>query len=256
MTSALTSQTGARHVIVVPTYNEREGIEQFLRSLMPVAEARSCDLLFLDDNSPDGTGALLADHAKKNPRVRVIHRQKKEGLGPAYLAGFRYALEAGYQHILQMDSDLSHPPDQVASIFDKSNNNDLVIGSRYVPGGGTRNWPLSRRLLSRGGSFYARMMLGIPIRDFTGGFNCWRADALRKVLAQPIESSGYTFQVELKTRAYDLKHSITEHPIIFTERADGISKMNKKIVFEAVFRIALWRLKRLFSYGRWFQQKR
>jgi dolichol-phosphate mannosyltransferase len=227
-------------LIVVPTYNERENVAILATRIHQ--HAPDAHILFVDDRSPDGTGDEADALARANPaQIHVLHRQAKDGLGRAYIAGFRWALERDYQQIVQMDADLSHDPAHLPAIFAAAENADLVLGSRYVPGGGTRNWSLYRRMLSRGGSFYARTILGLPIRDLTGGFKCWRRDALAAIDLSAVRSNGYSFQVELTYRALLQGRRIVEVPITFTERADGLSKMSKKIVLEAIGMV--WKLR-------------
>jgi dolichol-phosphate mannosyltransferase len=225
-------------LIIVPTYNERENLRVLvpqLRQTVPGA-----DVLIVDDNSPDGTGALAEDFAAADRAVRVIHRTAKDGLGRAYVAGFTWGLQQGYGQLIQMDADLSHDPRHLPALLHAAKTHDLVIGSRYVPGGGTINWGLGRRLLSRGGSLYARTILGLPLRDLTGGFKCWRRHVLEDIDLPSVRSNGYSFQIEMTYRAVRRGHLVTEVPIVFADRVEGQSKMSKKIILEAMGMV--WRL--------------
>lgn len=213
--------------VVTPTYNERDNIERLLTRLRQ--DAPDARVLVVDDGD-DGTAELAADMG-----AEVLRRQGKQGLASAYVQGMSRALELGATHVVQMDADLSHDPADVPRLFDATA--DLAIGSRYVPGGGTRNWPLNRRLLSRFGSLYSRLALTLPYRDLTGGFKRWKAALLRQVLASSIESEGYAFQVEMTLRAHRLGARIEELPIVFTEREEGVSKMSRDIAIEAALLI-------------------
>jgi len=227
-----------RIVVIVPTYNERENLPLItarLRAAVPEAH-----LLVADDNSPDGTGAIADDLAAADDHVHVMHRAGKAGLGSAYLAGFDWALEHGYDVVVEMDADGSHQPEQLPLMLDALRDADLVLGSRWVPGGSVVNWPKSRELLSRGGSLYTRMMLGVPMRDATGGYRAFRADTLRKIDLTGVESAGYCFQVELGWRAVKAGMRVREVPIEFVERELGDSKMSQKIVVEALWRVTVW----------------
>jgi dolichol-phosphate mannosyltransferase len=204
-------------------------------------EAPSAHLLIVDDTSPDGTGELADQLASKDPAIHVLHRREKDGLGRAYVAGFEWGLARNYDVLVQMDGDLSHNPSDVPRLVDALQSADLVLGSRYVTDGGTVNWGVGRQLLSRGGSFYARTILGLPIRDVTGGFKAWKATTLHAVNLATIRSNGYSFQVEMTYRVASLKLNIQEVPIIFADRVDGVSKMSKKIVIEAM--LMVWRLR-------------
>lgn len=221
-------------VVLLPTYNEIENI----RSIVPaILDAAPVDVWILDDNSPDGTGDAADDLAANNPRVRVTHRQEKAGLGAAYLDGFRRALDAGYSRILEMDADFSHPPSVLPTLLELSKSYDLVLGSRWVEGGGTKNWPWLRRFISRGGSLYARTLLGVGIKDLTGGFKCFRRQVLEAIAFEDVESTGYAFQIELTYRALKKGFKVFETPIIFVEREEGESKMSKAIVAEAIIKV-------------------
>lgn len=223
-------------LIVVPTYNERENVrgvaEQFLAAL-PGSE-----ILFVDDNSPDGTGALLDEIAAENPRVHVMHRAGKLGLGTAYVEGFGWGLARGYEYLFEMDADGSHDPAYLPQLLALAEDGaDVVVGSRWVPGGGTRNWGIGRKIISRGGSFYARKILGIDVRDVTAGFVCWRRAALEAIDLASMTSNGYSFQIEMKYRALKKGMRLVETPIVFVDRRVGQSKMSRAIVAEALAKV-------------------
>jgi dolichol-phosphate mannosyltransferase len=225
-------------LVVVPTYNERDNIEPILRRLLeanPQAHA-----LVVDDASPDGTGDLADRVAAADERVRVLHRPDKAGLGAAYIAGFRWALERGYDVIVEMDADGSHAPEQLPELLSALPEADIVLGSRWVPGGKIVNWPMSRMLLSRGGNVYTRLALGMDLRDATGGFRAYRAAVLQKVDLDDVASQGYCFQVDLAWRAVRDGFRVVEVPITFTERERGNSKMSNSVVREAFGRITVW----------------
>jgi dolichol-phosphate mannosyltransferase len=232
------------YTIVLPTYNERENLPHVLKRIREVADGHRLPLrtLIVDDNSPDGTGELADGLALEVPDVEVLHRERKEGLGKAYIAGFRHALAQGAELLFEMDADLSHDaaylPDFVRRI---ERGADLVLGSRYVAGGGVENWGLLRRFISRGGCLYARTILGIPVNDLTGGFKCFRRRVLETIDLDGIETSGYGFQIEMTYRACQLGFRIEELPIIFVDRALGTSKMSNDIVLEAM--VNVWRLR-------------
>jgi len=227
----------SRVCVVLPTYNERENVPQIVPAIL--AASPVVDLLVVDDNSPDGTGALADEIAARDSRVRVLHRSRKEGLGRAYLAGFAEALRGGYGRIVEMDADFSHDPGRLPALLGVDA--DLVLGSRYVPGGGTVNWGPGRRLLSRGGSFYARTILGVPIRDLTGGFKCFRRKVLESLDLASVRSTGYAFQIELTYRAIRRGFKVVEVPITFVDRRVGKSKMSRRIVAEALWMV--WKIR-------------
>jgi dolichol-phosphate mannosyltransferase len=229
----------ARAVVLLPTYNERDNLSAVVPAILAAAPV---DVWILDDNSPDGTGKIADELAAADTRIRVTHRPGKQGLGRAYLDGFARALEAGYERVLQMDADFSHPVETLPKMLELAERFDVVVGSRWVDGGGTRNWPWHRRLISRGGSWYARTILGSRIRDLTAGFKCWRRDVLAALPLDRIESTGYAFQIEMTYRAQRAGFSVVETPITFVERVEGASKMSKKIVVEAVLRVPRLRL--------------
>lgn len=227
-------------LIVVPTYNERDNIGGIADRLL--AALPGADLLVVDDNSPDGTGALLDELAAAEPRIHVLHRAGKLGLGTAYVEGFGWGLARGYDYLFEMDADGSHDPRYLPQLLALAEDGaDVVVGSRYVPGGGTRNWGASRKLLSRGGSLYARTILGIAVRDVTAGFVCWRRAALEAIDLPTITSNGYSFQIEMKYRAIRKHLRVVETPIIFADRRVGQSKMSRAIVAEALLQV--WRLR-------------
>lgn len=229
-----------RFLVMVPTYNEMENLPRKVPKVL--AQDERIEILVIDDASPDGTGALADEMAAENPRIHVLHRTAKEGLGKAYLAGFDWALERDYELIFEMDADISHPPDALPRLIAAAAEYDFVIGSRYVDGRVTvSNWPMSRLLVSYFGSWYARTITRMPVRDATGGFNCWRREVLLGLRLDRVRSNGYAFQIELKFRAWCKGFTFTEVPILFTERDSGDSKMSKKIVREAVWRV--WWLK-------------
>jgi dolichol-phosphate mannosyltransferase len=225
--------------VCLPTYNERENLERMLRALEPLG----VEVLVIDDNSPDGTGELADRLAQELSFVSVLHRDRKEGLGPAYLAGFRRALAAGAEHVLEMDCDFSHDPKDVPRLLRACEDGaDLALGSRYVPGGGTQNWGLARRIVSWGGSFYARALLGVGIRDLTGGFKCYRRIVLETIDLDAIHSKGYAFQIETTYRTIRKGFRVVEVPIRFVDRTEGQSKMSRAIFLEAVWKVPLIRL--------------
>jgi len=231
-------------VVCLPTYNERENLERMLRALGD----KAVRVLVIDDNSPDGTGELADRLAKELDYVDVLHRQSKEGLGPAYLAGFRHALASDTELVLEMDCDFSHDPNYVPHLIGAVEGGaDLALGSRYVPGGGVRNWGLVRRLISAGGSSYARIILGVKIRDLTGGFKCYRRAVLEAIDLDAVESKGYAFQIETTYRALRAGFTVVEVPITFADREVGGSKMSKAIVAEAIWKVPGLRLKALLG---------
>lgn len=227
-----------RIVVIIPTFNEIENLPIIVgRVRAAVPEAF---VLVADDNSPDGTGRAADALAADDDHVQVMHRLGKEGLGAAYLAGFAWALQAGYDVVVEMDADGSHQPEQLPRLLDALRTADLVLGSRWVPGGSTVNWPKSRQLISQGGSLYSRVLLGVPIRDITGGYRAFRAETLRGLDLHEVASQGYCFQVDLAWRAMQRGMRVTEVPITFVERTQGASKMSRKIVFEALWRVTAW----------------
>jgi dolichol-phosphate mannosyltransferase len=233
--------------LVLPTYNEAGNVEAIVRAALPrLAAATVPDghrILIVDDSSPDGTGAIAERLAAELDAVEVLHRSAKEGLGRAYLAGFQVALGEGADLVLEMDSDFSHDPADLPRLVEASRDADLVLGSRYVEGGGIVNWGLGRRLLSRGGSWYARTVLGVPIRDLTGGFKCFRREVLERLDLATVHADGYSFQVELTYRTLEAGFRVREIPIVFHERREGASKMTGRIAFEAVWKVPTLRFR-------------
>jgi len=233
-----------RATVCLPTYNERENLEPMLRAL----GEHEVDVLVIDDNSPDGTGELADRLAAELDYVEVLHRERKEGLGPAYLAGFRQALSGDAQFVLEMDCDFSHDPNDVprliAAVADGA---DVALGSRYVPGGGVRNWGLLRRVISAGGSLYARVVLDVQVRDLTGGFKCYRRSVLETIELDSVHSKGYAFQIETTYRALRAGFEVVEVPITFADREVGGSKMSKGIVVEAIWKVPRLRLAALLG---------
>ncbi len=230
-----------RVLVIIPTYDERENIDMItsrLRASVPAAH-----ILVADDNSPDGTGQRADELAAADDHIHVLHRLGKEGLGAAYLAGFAWGLEQGYGVLVEHDADGSHQPEQLPLLLEALRDADMVKGSRWVPGGKVVNWPKSREILSRGGSLWTRMMLGVPLRDATGGFNAFRAATLRGIKVDEIASAGYCFQIDLGWRALKAGFRVVEVPITFVEREYGQSKMSQKIVAEALVRTTWWGVK-------------
>ena len=230
-------------VICLPTYNERENLERMLRALAPYGVR----VLVIDDNSPDGTGEIADRLAAELPYVRVLHRPEKQGIGPAYLDGFRDALATEAELILEMDCDFSHDPQDVLRLIEATADADLALGSRYVRGGGVRNWGLVRRVISRGGSLYAQLLLGLRVRDLTGGFKCYRRAVLEGIDLDAVSSAGYAFQIETTYRAIRAGFGVVEVPITFVDREQGGSKMSRAIVLEAIWRVPVLRLAALLG---------
>jgi dolichol-phosphate mannosyltransferase len=226
---------GRRALICLPTYDERENLAPMVEAVL--AAAPDADVLVIDDNSPDGTGRLADELAAARPRLHVLHRAGKEGLGKAYLAGFAWALQRDYRLVLEMDCDFSHDPRHLPAMLAAAEDVDLVLGSRYVPGGGTENWGLGRKLISRGGSLYARAILGLSVRDLTGGFKCFRREVLEAIDLGSVQCTGYAFQIELTYRAARRGFRIREIPITFVDRRVGHSKMSRRIVLEAIRKV-------------------
>ncbi|MCL4473844.1 MAG: polyprenol monophosphomannose synthase [Actinobacteria bacterium] len=229
--------------VVLPTYNERENLERFVERVKEVFAAHELDgrIIVVDDNSPDGTGQIADTLAERYPNLSVIHRQNKQGIGPAYLAGFRQALSTDTRLIFEMDCDFSHDPANIPAFLKAAEDADLVLGSRYVPGGRVENWGLVRRLISRWGGLYARMVLGVPVNDLTGGNKCFRRQVLESLDLDSVSSQGYGFQIEMTYRTIKKGFRVKEIPITFSDRQRGQSKMSKKIVFEAV--LMVWKLR-------------
>jgi dolichol-phosphate mannosyltransferase len=230
----------AKALIIVPTYNEADNVRGIAERLLDALPA--ADVLFVDDNSPDGSGAIIDELVASNPRIHVLHRAGKLGLGTAYVEGFTWGLARDYQYLFEMDADGSHDPAYLPQMLALAEDGaDVVVGSRNVPGGGTVNWGVGRKLLSRGGSFYARTILGIDVRDVTAGFVCWRRDVLESLDLPTVDSNGYSFQIEMKYRAIRRGYRVVETPIIFVDRRVGESKMSRAIVAEALLKV--WALR-------------
>ncbi|MFG2756521.1 polyprenol monophosphomannose synthase [Streptomyces wuyuanensis] len=227
-----------RALVIIPTYNEAENIEPIVSRVR--AAVPHADILVADDNSPDGTGKIADELSAEDDQVHVLHRKGKEGLGAAYLAGFRWGIDNGYGVLVEMDADGSHQPEELPRLLTALKGADLVLGSRWVPGGRVVNWPRSREILSRGGSTYSRLLLGVPIRDVTGGFRAFRKETLEGLGLDDVASQGYCFQVDLARRAVEAGFHVVEVPITFVERELGDSKMSRDIVVEALWRVTAW----------------
>ena len=227
-------------IVVIPTYDEKDNVRKMADAVLStsslIPHPSSLELLFVDDNSPDGTGDVIEEMMKSEPRIHCLHREKKEGLGRAYVAGFKKAIELGAERIVQMDCDFSHDPKDLPRLI--AEDADLVIGSRYVKGGDTPGWPLKRRLISRAGGIFIRTVTGMPLRDPTGGFKCWRVSTLKRIDFETVGSKGYSFQLEMNHRTWKAGCSIKEIPIVFTDRVAGYSKITAGIATESI-RIAL-----------------
>ena len=230
-------------LVIIPTYNERDNIEAIIDAVFEALPQG--EILIIDDGSPDGTGDMVEERTKNEPRLHLMRREGKAGLGTAYLAGFRWALEREYTHIFEMDADFSHDPKDLPRLLEATNDADLALGSRWVKGGGTIGWPLKRKLISRGGSFYARTVLGVKIRDLTGGFKCFRRETLEAIDLDHVGAVGYGFQIELTWRVLQKGLKVVEVPIQFTERQKGQSKMSGTIFKEAA--LLVWKLR--FSHA-------
>lgn len=238
------SSTGAPSLVVIPTYNEAENIESVVARAL--AASPEIDVLIVDDSSPDGTGVIADRLAAASSRVFALHRAGKDGLGRAYIEGFAWARDRGYARVAEMDADGSHQPESLPDLFALLDSYDLAIGSRWVAGGRTENWPLLRQIISRGGSAYARAALGVSIRDVTSGFRAFRMATLDAISLDTVESSGYCFQIDLLWRSIQSDMRVAEYPIRFIERVNGTSKMSRRIVVEAMLKVTRWGL------GRWF----
>ncbi len=237
----------SRTLIAIPTYNERDCVRPIVEAVR--AAVPGATVIVVDDNSPDGTGAIADELAGRDAQVRVLHREGKEGLGAAYRNLFRIALEEGWERVVQMDADFSHDPADVPRLLRALDEGaDVAIGSRYVPGGGTRNWGLPRRIISRGGGAYARLALGVPVRDLTAGFKAWKAPALRGIDLAAVDARGYGFQIEMTFRALQNGFRVVEVPVLFVDRRVGASKMSGSIFFEAL--TLVWRMRFTIARGR------
>jgi len=225
-------------LVIIPTYNERDNVEAIADAVL--ASTSRCEILIVDDGSPDGTGDIADRLAAENERAHVLHRKAKEGLGRAYIAGFQWALEREFQFILEMDADFSHPPADVRRLIEAAENADLVLGSRYIEGIRVINWPLHRLILSRGASLYVRLITGMKFTDPTGGFKCFRRSVLETIPLEEVRSNGYSFQIEMTHATWQLGFEVKEIPIVFDERRSGDSKMNSAIVREALWMV--WKI--------------
>jgi len=235
-----------RALIIFPTYNEKENIERIVEQVL---EQDNCvDVLIVDDSSPDGTGQIADKMSSENSRINVLHREKKEGLGRAYIAGFQWGIERKYDYLFEMDADFSHKPEYIPDFLETIKEYDLVLGSRYISGVNVVNWPMSRLLLSYFANMYARIVTGLPVRDGTGGFKCFRREVLEAIDLVSIKSNGYIFQIEMSMRAWKMGYSIKEIPIVFVDREMGASKMSKKIVREAIWKV--WYLRLMSMLGK------
>ncbi len=241
----MTQHTFTSALVVIPTFNERENLPRIVPEVL--AQDSRISILVVDDNSPDGTGALADEMAATNTRIHVLHRPGKQGLGKAYLAGFGWALERDYDRIIEMDADFSHNPKYLSSMLTESEQADLVLGSRYISGVNVINWPMSRLLLSYFANVYARVITGMRVRDLTGGFKCFRRDVLRSLDLSAIHSNGYAFQIEMSFRAHRRGFTIKEIPIVFVDREHGQSKMSKAIVREAIWMVPKLRMMALLG---------
>jgi len=230
-----------RALVAIPTYNEAENIARIVPRVLE--QDQRIEVLVVDDNSPDGTGAIADQIAEQNPRVHVLHRDAKQGLGKAYLAAFRWALDQGYDYVFEMDSDFSHDPKFLPEFLRAIADADLVIGSRYKTGVNVINWPMSRLILSYGANVYARWITGVPLCDSTGGFKCFRRAVLEAIPLDRVQSNGYAFQIEMSFRAWTKGFRLLEIPIVFVDRVQGHSKMSKKIIREAIWMVWWLRLK-------------
>jgi dolichol-phosphate mannosyltransferase len=229
----------SRSLIVIPTYNEAENIPQIVPEILNAAEG--VEVLVVDDNSPDKTGDIAEEMGNKDSRIHLIRRERKMGLGTAYVRGFKYAIEHHFDFVFEMDADFSHDPKEIPNFLREIQTNDLVIGSRYIKGGAIVNWPRKRLLLSYWANIYTRIITGMPVRDATGGFKCYRVSALKQINLDRITSNGYAFQIEINFNVWKKGFRVKEKPIMFVDRRVGVSKMSKKIVYEAVF--AVWKLR-------------
>lgn len=232
-------------LIIIPTYNERENLEELVRRIFD--KQLPIEVLIVDDNSPDGTGALADEMASRDPRVHVMHRAGKMGLGSAYVAGFKWALARDYEAVFEMDADFSHSPDSLVDFLRELEHADLVLGSRYLHGVTVVNWPLSRLILSYTANLYSRVITGMPVKDLTGGFKCFRRQVLEAIDLDRVRSDGYAFQIEINFKAWRKGFRIQEIPILFVDRRAGVSKMSRRIVREAAWMV--WRLRLLDLLG-------
>jgi dolichol-phosphate mannosyltransferase len=235
----------SRTLIITPTYNEAQNVERLIATALEQAE--NVDMLIVDDNSPDGTAAIVKRMMDADPRIHIIERAGKMGLGTAYVAGFRYAIEHRYDYVFEMDADFSHNPKDIPAFLQKIQEADLVIGSRYCRGISVVYWPMKRLLLSYYANVYTRIITGLPVKDATGGFKCYRREALESVDLEKIKSNGYSFQIEMSFKIWRKGFRLAEIPIIFVDRNAGESKMSRKIVYEAVFVVWILKLRSIFN---------
>ncbi len=240
--------TDEKSLIIVPTYNERENIGKLVHQIFQL-NIKNLDVLVVDDNSPDATAEVVRELQKTFPRLHLMEREGKMGLGTAYIAGFRWALERDYQYIFEMDADLSHDPAEIPNFLNAIQDADLVIGSRYITGVNVINWPLMRLFISVMASKYTRIITGMPIKDCTSGYKCFRRKVLEEIPLEKVNSNGYVFQIEMNFKAWKRGFKIKEIPIIFYDRTVGKSKMSRKIIYEAAFKV--WELKILSLFGRY-----
>ena len=232
-------------IAISPTYNEKKNINELIQRVL--ASYDGIEILIVDDNSPDGTSDAVKSLMQNNPKIHILERSGKLGLGTAYCAGFKWALEKGYNRIIQIDADMSHNPDDIGSLLVESDTSDVVIGSRYVNGVNVVNWPLRRLILSYGANFYAQIITGLPIKDSTGGFKCFRSRVLESIDLSKITSEGYSFQIEMNFISWSKGFKIKEIPIIFADRTVGESKMSRGIILEAIYMVPLLKLRKLFG---------
>ena len=233
-------------LVIIPTYNECENIEKITKEVLQTD--RSVDVLVVDDNSPDGTAGIVHSIQSNEPRVHLLLRKNKQGLGKAYIAGFKYAIEHEYDYIFEMDADFSHDPKAIPKFLEKIQDCDLVLGSRYLHGVTVINWPLRRLFLSYSANLYSRIVTGMSVKDATGGFKCFRREVLEAIDLDRVKSGGYAFQIEMSFKAWKKGFRIVELPIIFTDRVEGSSKMSKKIIFEAIWMV--WKLRLMSIFRR------
>ena len=226
-------------LVIVPTYNEKENVQTIVPAIL--AQNLGVEILVVDDNSPDGTGAIVREMQKNIPHLHLLSRPGKQGLGKAYIAGFRWGIDQGFDALVEMDADFSHRPEDLGPLISKLQTNDFAVGSRYIAGGRTVNWGLLRKIISRGGGIYSRLILGFPLNDWTGGFNAWKKEVLHGIDLATVVSNGYSFQIELKYKAMKKGFKGAESPIVFEDRRVGQSKMSLKIVLEAFYRVWLMR---------------
>ena len=236
-----------KRLVIIPTYNEKQNISKLVSKIQSL-EIEGLDILFIDDNSPDGTGDILKSFQKDNPNLKLIEREGKLGLGTAYIMGFKYGLENGYDYIAQMDADFSHNPKDLVPLFEEAITHDWVVGSRYVSGINVVNWPLRRLVLSKGANVYTQIVTGLPIKDGTAGFKCWNRRVLEAIDLDAVKSRGYSFQIEMNFRAWKAGFQCHEHSIVFIDRTVGQSKMSKNIIYEAVWMV--WRLVFMNMFGK------